>query len=128
MNVDFPTLGMPATMALTGLFFIPRALSRSIFAAQACFTAASICFISALFTAFILQTKSPFAAKYSYHLSVADLSARSALLSKIRRDLPFAISSISGFLLERGALASRSSMTRSISLMSSCICLFALVM
>ncbi len=37
INVDFPTFGMPATMALTGLLIIPRCLSRSIFSAQAFF-------------------------------------------------------------------------------------------
>ena len=49
------------------------------------------------------------------------------LFNKMIRDLPFPSSSISGFLLLSGIRASTSSITRSISLMSSCICRFALV-
>ena len=35
INVDFPTFGIPATIARTGLFLMPRFRSLSFFAAQA---------------------------------------------------------------------------------------------
>ena len=44
MKVDFPTLGIPTTMARTGRFKIPRLRSLSIFSRQASCTAALICF------------------------------------------------------------------------------------
>ena len=40
INVDFPTFGIPQTIALTGLFIMPFRLSRSIFSLQASLTAA----------------------------------------------------------------------------------------
>ena len=65
--------------------------------------------------------------KYSIQARFCLSSARSALLRRIIRALFFPSSSISGFRLERGTLASTSSMIRSISLISSFMALFAFV-
>ena len=53
IKVDFPTLGIPTTMALTGRFKIPRLLSRSIFSLQDSIITGRILFIPVPFFAFI---------------------------------------------------------------------------
>ena len=72
-------------------------------------------------------TPIPFAAKYSTHFLFQTGSARSDLFNKMILDFPFPSSSMSGFLLLMGILASTSSMTRSISFIFSCIIRRALV-
>ena len=68
-----------------------------------------------------------FSGKYFVHASFCLSSARSDLLSRIRRALFCPNWSISGFLLLSGILASTNSIIKSMSLMSSCICRLAFV-
>ena len=79
------------------------------------------------FLELISTARIPFCAKYSSHNLFCLASARSDLFKRINLDLFFPNSSISGLRLPSGILASTSSITRSISLISSCIILFALV-
>ena len=128
MNVDFPTFGIPTTIALTGRFLIPRFLSRSIFSRHASCTLGWIALIPCPVFALISRTWKPRSLKYVIHCLFAAGSARSDLFRRISRDLFLPSSSISGFLLESGTLASTSSITRSMRLIFSCIMRFAFVM
>ena len=49
INVDYPTYGIPTTIARTGRFMMPRFLSRSIFSLHASMTTAVTCFMPFLF-------------------------------------------------------------------------------
>ena len=121
INVDFPTFGMPTTIALTGLFLIPRFRSLSIFSLQASITISVMLFMPDLLLASRLTTKKPFSLKNALHSLVRSLSARSALFIRMSLYLFFPSSSMSGLRLDSGILASTSSITRSINLISSCI-------
>ena len=127
INVDFPTLGIPATMARTGRFKIPRLRSRSIFSLHASWITLWICFKEAFWRASIFITWKPLASKYRVQAAFPASLARSALLSSTIRAFPRPRSSMSGFRLDKGALASTSSIIRSISLISSCMALLAFV-
>ena len=127
INVDLPTFGMPTTIARTGRFKIPRFLSRSIFSLQASRITPWMDLIPPPFLELTFTTEYPLALKYSAHASFHLSSARSALFSKTSLALFFPSSSISGFRLEIGILASTSSITRSINLIFSCIIRFAFV-
>ena len=127
INVDFPTFGIPTTIARTGRFRMPRLRSRSIFSLQASCTALLIAFIPAPERELTFTTEYPFPLKYSIQASFPRSSARSDLFSRISRALFFPSSSISGLRLAAGTLASTSSIIRSMSFKSSCICLRAFV-
>ena len=127
IKVDFPTLGIPTTMARTGRLRIPLFRSRSIFSLQASWITPWMDFNPPPFLEFNLTTKKPFSLKYSAQASFHLSSARSALFRRIILDLFFPSSSISGFLLLTGILASTSSITRSINFIFSCIIRFAFV-
>ena len=127
MNVDLPTFGIPAIMARRGLFTIPLFLSRSIFSLQASAIMGRICRIPEPALESISQAKRPFCRKCATQALFSAGSARSLLFRRRIRDFPAARLSISGFLPDRGALASVSSITRSTRRISSCICLFARV-
>ena len=127
INVDLPTLGIPTIIALTGRLMIPLFLSLSIFSLQTSRIALLTDFIPLRCLESSLITFIPCFSKNSTHFTVTLSSARSDLLSRISLYLFFARSSISGFLLDIGILASISSMTISLNLISSCIILFALV-
>ena len=119
--------GIPTTIARTGRFKIPRFLSLSIFSLQASWITPWIDLIPPPFFELTLTTEYPFFLKYSAHASFHFSSARSALFKRMRRALFFPSSSMSGFRLLTGSLASTSSITRSISLIFSCIIRFAFV-
>ena len=121
INDDLPTLGIPSIITLIVLFFLPRA---------ACL-ASSSCINSSTFLV-TLSIPFPVAASVNIvgasfeslftHIWLTFWSAKSHLLSKIIFLLLFVILFISGFLLDTGILASKSSITTSINFKSSIIC------
>ena len=127
IKVDFPTFGMPTTIVRMGRFKIPLRRSLSIFSLHASCCAVCTCFKVPLLRASIFTTWMPMSSNIWAHLRVSVSSARSALFNRTILAFPAASLSISGLRLEKGTLASTSSITKSISLISSCIALLALV-
>ena len=118
---------MPTTIVRTGRFLIPRRRSRSIFSLHASCTSGWICFIPMPLRALMRSAWMPCSLNHAIQRSVQPSSARSALFKRTIRPFPFASSSISGLRLPSGTRASTSSITRSISLISSFMALFAFV-
>ena len=77
--MDFPTLGIPATMARRGRPTIPRALSRAIFSLQASWTKRRTTSPALRSRASAETASIPLLRKYSSNCSVFAGSARSAL-------------------------------------------------
>ena len=114
---DLPTFGTPTIISLNGFCML-----RSLFFSSAIFSSIpNSCFTPVPLMQFMESARLPSFLKCSSQLRLMLPSARSLLLSTIIRGLLFTSSSIIGFLLETGILASITSITASTSLRFSCI-------
>ena len=104
---DLPTLGTPTIIRRK--FFL-RSWSR-FFLSCSLFSRLYSCFTPSPLMQFIARVKFPCSEKKSVHFSFSFLSDRSLLLRTINRRFSPTISSMMGFLLETGILASITSMT-----------------
>ncbi|MNI59052.1 hypothetical protein D3C73_1141950 [compost metagenome] len=115
IKVDLPTFGIPTIRARTARGLMPLANCFSIFSFSNSLAKRGISLMPCPLDASAAIAKCPSFLKNSIHCFVTCGSARSDLFRTIRRGLPCKISSIIGFLLDCGNLASTNSITTSIS-------------
>lgn len=121
INVDFPTFGIPTTIARTGRVddSSPSVTLRLFFTG---FLDHSLYFLHAASGSGIqLHHEEPLCFKSCCPGIVPTLAGKIRLVEQNQSCFPFARSSMSGLRLDIGALASTSSITRSISFIFPCI-------
>ena len=115
MRDDLPTFGMPRIMQRAARGRPPFLTKRSVFGRASSSAFATSCFMPRPLTESMATAGMPCARKYASQRFVLAESARSDLLSAIRRGFSLMISASIGLALLAGMRASSSSMTTSTS-------------